>query len=388
MIIIEKPYVSEFLVDSIVQNDWAVLENDTLDIANIEEGAFNIIDQESAKYHFSNVSYPQIYSNSENAICWVRANLPDSKISKYLSLFKDKSEFRKTFADLYPDFSFKELSFEEMKKLSLESLNFPLVIKPAAGFMGFGVHIVQNDADWKSALYNLEGEIKQAQSMFNENVISSSRFLIEDFVEGEEFAVDAYFDKQGLPVILNIFHHPYLNSKDVRNRIYMTSAGIMIKYMAKFAIILKQIGERIDARNLAVHMELRVTPDEKIIPIEVNPMRFSGWCTTDVANYAWGINVYEHFMEQKKPDWNEILAKAPRGVYYFSMAEVPEGLDKTKIKAFNYEKFLANYSNVLEVRRINPKDNPLFAIIFGYTQDKEEVKQILQLNTKDYITFS
>ena len=136
MIIIEKPYVSEFLVDSIVQNDWAVLENDTLDVANIEEGAFNIIDQESAKYHFSNVSYPQIYSNSENGIRWVQANLPESRLSKYLSLFKDKVEFRRTFADLYPEFSFKEVSFEEMKKLSLESLHFPLVIKPAAGFMG------------------------------------------------------------------------------------------------------------------------------------------------------------------------------------------------------------------------------------------------------------
>ena len=58
------------------------------------------------------------------------------------------------------------------------------------------------------------------------------------------------------------------------------------------------------------------------------------------------------------------------------------------LKTFNYEKFLMNYSNIFEVRRINPKNNPLFAIIFGYTQDREEVKQILQLNTKDYIIFS
>jgi hypothetical protein len=76
-------------------------------------------------------------------------------------------------------------------------------------------------------------------------------------------------------------------------------------------------------------------------------MRFSGWCTTDVAKYAWGINVYEYLLNQQKPDWNEILSKANRGVYYFSMAEVPEGMDRSKIKSFNYEKFLANYSNVL-----------------------------------------
>ena len=310
------------------------------------------------------------------------------KLTNYLNLFKDKSKFRTVFSDLYPSFSFKEVTFEELKKTSLESLNFPLVIKPAAGFMGFGVHIIYSDSDWKSALYTLEDEINRAQTMFEENVISSSRFLIEDYIQGEEFAIDAYFDKQGNPVILNIFQHPYLDSKDVRNRIYMTSAGIMIKYMARFATLLKQFGDRADIRNLAIHMEVRVTENEEIIPVEVNPMRFSGWCTTDVAKYAWGVNVYEYFMEQKRPDWNEILSNAQRGVYYFSMAEVPDGLDKNRIKSFNYEKLLANYSNVLEVRRINYKNNPLFAVIFGFTQDKEEVKQILQLNTKDYITFS
>ena len=179
-----------------------------------------------------------------------------------------------------------------------------------------------------------------------------------------------------------------MDSKDVRNRIYMTSVGIMIKYMARFAVLLKQIGDRADIRNLAVHMEVRVTQEEEIVPIEVNPLRFSGWCTTDVARYAWGINVYEYFMEQKKPNWNDLLSEARGGVYYFSMAEVPDGLDRSKIKAFNYDKFLTNYSKVLEVRRIDYKNNPLFAVIFGFTQNKEEVKQILRLNTKDYITFS
>ena len=44
-----------------------------------------------------------------------------------------------------------------------------------------------------------------------------------------------------------------------------------------------------------------------------------------------------------------------------------------------------NYSNVLEVRRINPKNNPLFAIIFGSTKNKDEVVKILSLKTKDYV---
>ena len=207
-----------------------------------------------------------------------------------IAKYENKEESSKSF----------NVTFDELKKTSLESLKFPLVIKPAAGFMGFGVHIIYNDSDWKSALNSLEDEIKRAQVMFEENVISSSRFLIEDYIQGEEFAIDAYYDDQGQPVILNIFQHPYIDSKDVRNRIYMTSVGIMIKYMARFAVLLKQIGDRADIRNLAVHMEVRVTQEEEIVQIEVNPLRFSGWCTTDVARYAWGINVYEYFMNNKK----------------------------------------------------------------------------------------
>ena len=119
-----------------------------------------------------------------------------------------------------------------------------------------------------------------------------------------------YYDKNGNPVILNIFHHPFLNSKDVSDRIYVMSSEIMIKYMAKFAMLLKEIGDKNNIRNFPLHIELRVTDDERIIPIEVNPMRFAGWCTTDVSKYAWGINVYECFMKQTSPDWNEILSKA------------------------------------------------------------------------------
>ena len=162
----------------------------------------------------------------------------------------------------------------------------------------------------------------------------------------------------------------------------------MILYMSHFLLLLKQMGDKNDIRNFPIHIEVRIKEDGEIIPIEVNPMRFAGWCTTDVAKYAWGINVYEYFFEQKKPNWNEILAKASNRIYYFSMAEVPSGMDRKKIKSFDYEKYLANFSNVLELRRINYHEHPLFAVIFGFTTDRDEIHRILELKTKDYAELS
>lgn len=385
MIIIEKPYASEFLIDTIVQNDWPVLENDAVKDADIEEGAFDLVPSDIAKNYYLTQEYPLIYANSENAITWVLDNLPNSNLSSYIKLFKDKIAFREMLKELYPDFYFKAVDFQELKKMPVDDIKFPVVIKPSVGFLSFGVHTVKEQREWKDTIALLEKEMKQAAQMYPGHVVNSSKFIIEEMIDGEEFAIDAYYDRDGEPVILNIFQHPFLNAKDVSDRIYLMSTGIMVKYMAKFAILLREMGQLKNIRNFPMHIEIRVTSDGNIIPIEVNPMRFAGWCTTDVAKYAWGINVYEYFFNQKRPDWNNILANSGKEVFYFSMAEVPSELDRKRIKGFEYERFLSNYSNVLEVRRINPKDNPLFAIIFGSTHNKEEVLKILALKTKDYV---
>lgn len=385
MIIIEKPYASEFLIDTIVQNDWPVLDNEAIEDAEIEEGAFDLLPSDVAKEYYQKQEFPLIYANSENAISWVLENLPESNLSGYIKLFKDKIAFRELLQTMFPDFYFKAVEFEELKKMSPDDIKFPVVVKPAVGFLSFGVHTVRDAKEWKDVISQLEKEMRMAAVMYPNNVVNSARFIIEQLIEGEEYAVDAYFDRNGEPVILNIFQHPFLNSKDVSDRIYLMSIGIMMKYMARFGLLLREIGHLKNIRNFPMHIELRVTPEGEIIPIEVNPMRFAGWCTTDVAKYAWGINVYEYFYDQKKPDWNEILANAKKDVYYFSMAEVPSNMDRKRYKGFQYERFLRNYSNVLEVRKINPLNNPLFAIIFGSTTNKNEVVDILSLKTQDYI---
>ena len=385
MFILEKPYVSEFLIDTIVQNDWAVLDNVSVKDAEFEEGALNLVSSEKSKNYYLAQEYPLIYGNSENATSWVLRNLPDSNLSNYIKLFKDKIQFRDMLKEMYPDFFYQAVEFEELKNMDTANLKFPLIIKPAIGYLSVGVQVIKETKEWKDAISAIEKEIKNTNKLYSKEVVDSSKFIIEELIEGEEFAVDAYFDRDGEPVILNIYQHPLLNSKDVRNRIFLMSTGIMIKYMAKFGLLLREIGQLKNIRNFPIHIELKVTKDEKIIPIEVNPMRFASWCATDIAKYAWGINVYECFNNQTFPDWNTILAEAKKEVFYYSMVEVPNNIEKSKIQGFEYERYLSNYSNVLEVRRIDSKWNPLFAVIFGSTTSKDEVVKILSLKVNDFI---
>ena len=338
----------------------------------------------SLRYYIKQ-EFPLIYSNSENAIDWILEKLPDSNLSSYIKLFKDKSEFRELLKETFPDFYFESVEFAELAKVDAKELKYPIVIKPAVGFLSFGVHTVRSEEEWNKTVVLLDKEMKEAESLYPSTVINSSKFIIEELIEGEELAVDAYYDRNGEAVILNIFKHPFLNEKDVSDRLYLTSAEIMIKYMAKIGMLLRKIEEIKQIKNFPMHIEVRVKDDGTIVPIEVNPMRFAGWCTTDVAKYAWGINVYECFHNHVIPNWNEILSNATKEIFYFSMAEVPTGYDRSKIEGFNYTKFLANYSNVLELRRINYKEHPLFAVIFGSLTEEKEIKRILSLKTKNYI---
>lgn len=57
-------------------------------------------------------------------------------------------------------------------------------------------------------------------------------------------------------------------------------------------------------KNFPAHIEIRIDKNGNINPIEVNPLRFGGWCTTgDISWYAYGFNSYEYFLKGKKPDW-------------------------------------------------------------------------------------
>ena len=385
MFILEKPYVSEFLIDSIVRNNWAVLDNIQVKEANVEEGAFILWNNTKAKNYYLQQEFPLIYSNSENAISWISDNLPKSNLSAYIRLFKDKVSFRKMLKKLYPDFYYEAVDCNMLHSLNPQNIHFPIVLKPAVGFLSFGVHTIKNAQEWNTVLQTLQKEMEIASSLYPENVINSSKFILEELIEGDEFAIDAYYNRDGDAIILNIFQHPFLDEKDVSDRIYIMSVEIMVKYMAKFAQLLREIGQMNNIRNFPFHIEVRVTKNGQIIPIEVNPMRFAGWCTTDVAKYAWGINVYEYFYNHTRPDWTKILSSATKDIYYFSMAEVPANIAQADIKGFDYGKFLSNYSNILEVRRINPQNNPLFAIIFGSTDNYQEINRILGLKTIDYI---
>ena len=385
MILLDEPYVSTFLQKTARDMGIPVLNcsNDRelisiTDLKTVNENEFlNIAKTKSPLL---------LYCNSENSLQWIYRNLEDTGIPRAIEMFKDKVRFRKLVQQIYPHFLFKDVSYNELPNVDTSKIKKPFIIKPAIGFFSMGVHKVSSDDEWESIVGLIQDEMVKVKGLYPTEVMNSSKFIIEDYIEGAEYAIDAYYDNNGDPVILNILEHPFSSNGDVSDRIYFTSKQIISKYRIAFTEVLTSIGKATGISNFPVHVEVRVDQRGNVIPIEVNPMRFAGWCTTDLAFYAYGINVYEHYFNQKRPDWDEILKTDDQKLFCLVVADIPGDINLEAIEAINYEGYLSNFSSLLEFRKVDHKKYPVFAFSFiSVDGDSNEVNEILKLDSRQYI---
>lgn len=383
MIILDNPYVSPLLEDTVAKKSYPVLSNEMARSLS-KFDMMNVLSDEAAVDLLKGEKNPQLYSNSENAINWISTHLNFSELPQKIELFKNKAEFRRLLKEIYPDFYFFESGFDSLSTLDTEKIRFPVVLKPCVGFLSMGVYIIRDAEEWSDVIKNLRDDIEKFRGQFPTEVVDASSFIVEELINGEEFAIDAYFDKDGKPVILNIFKHPFSDETDVSDRVYFTSGEIIKSNHDRFESLLSQIGSLAQLRNFPLHMEVRVD-GERVVPIEINPMRFAGWCVTDLAYFAYGIDVYEYYFEQKTPDWEKILKEKGSEFYYFTIAEVPVSVDKSMIREVDYDGFLKNISHPLEVRKIDYRRHPILAIVFAKTDDYSEMSNILKKDMRDFI---
>lgn len=76
-------------------------------------------------------------------------------------------------------------------------MSFPFVIKPSIGFLSIGDYIINDENDWIKAKEEITPH--NLKSIFPKNVLDTSHFILEDFIQGEEYAVDYYI----IPIEIN-----------------------------------------------------------------------------------------------------------------------------------------------------------------------------------------
>ena len=386
--ILDHPYVSEFLKNTAAELQIPVLKNE-IAVGLKTEKRLNLLEEAEFIEFIKEKGECTLYLNSENSIGWISENLSFTELPEKIELFKNKVKFRELLERLYPELYFKGVEFEKLDEIRVEEIEKPFIIKPAVGFFSLGVHKVSTDAEWDSALNSIKAEVKEIRELYPAQVLDVENFIIEGNIEGNEFAVDAYFNREGKPVVLNIFKHIFSSENDVSDRVYFTSKTVIETYREAVEDLLKEIGKLAELRNFPLHLELRIGEDRRIQPIELNPMRFAGWCTTDIAYFAYGINTYRYFLEQLEPDWDKILADKEGKSFCLVMLNKPADLDLKEVKAFDYEKLLSDFEKPLELRKVNHEKYGFFGYMFTETTESnwQEIERILKSDLREYINF-
>lgn len=389
MLILDKPYVSEFLQRTAEDMKIPVLKrlkNDQV-FDSIQNKKLKLLSEDEFLRIARTQKRLKLYCNSENSINWITKNLANTKIPQHIDFCKDKVKFRQLIKPLYPDFYFQEVEYKDIDNLDVTQIKKPFIIKPSVGFFSIGVYKVTSDEEWGGIVERLTREMESAEGLYPGEVMNSSKFIIEECIAGDEFAIDAYYNASGKPVILNILKHPFSSDTDVSDRMYYTSKEIILEYLEQFKTTLELIGDIACFSNFPVHVEVRIDQDGKVMPIEFNPMRFAGWCVTDIANLAFGINTYAYYFNDKEPDWREILQEKDGKVYSLVLVDFPKGLQESNIKSFDYDAVSAMFSKVLELRKIDFHEYPVFAFVFIETlASSNELETVLKMDFSEFIS--
>ncbi len=387
MILVDKPYISDFFIKNLKENNFPVIDTPTAR-EMLKNDDFNWISEEDAIITHRKNKNNRVYTNSENSIAWIEQKLNSSDLSKNINVFKNKIKFRELIKDLNPEYFFKGVKYDELRKLDLKDLKFPFILKPAIGFFSIGVYKIDDEKSFYESLEKIENEIELFKKVYPKEVLDVNDFIIEDIITGKEYAIDCYFDENGELVILNIMHHIFSSENDVSDRIYSGSKEIMFRYYNEISEFLKTIGAKTDLKNFPAHVEVRINEKGEIHPIEINPLRFGGWHTSgDFIWYAYGINSYDYFLNNKKPNWDKIFESRKDKIYSIVILDNNSGIDVNDIKSFDYNLLLNDFENILELRKIDFKNYPIFGIMFTETsaENKKELEQILTSDLKKYI---
>lgn len=355
MIIVEKPFVSEPLIAWMEETQHPVLDNDMARELVAQGHDLFLCDDETAAARIS--SGERTYTNSENALGWIFDHVDNQELLDAISVFKDKHETRVRLADLDPDLYYRTVTFDEVQDLDYADLPERFVIKPSTGFGSMGVYMIENAEGLAEAKNRIAQDYKIWLERYPEAVIQAGEFIIEEYIQGQEYALEAYFDENGDVHLLNVLRHDFSDESDMSDRLYIASPSMVEEMGALFSSWLEDVNKILGVKNIAVHPEVRLN-ESGVHVIEFNPMRFMGMGGTDISWYAYGTRSFETFLEDKALDWEQMFADAKDRTFATMILNPPA--DTPLEATFDYEALDAKLPRILSPRRFSYPATGLF----------------------------
>jgi len=314
---------------------------------------------------------------SEYSLASVLGKLDPSR-RMAVEVLKDKTKFRELLWEIYPYYSYRSVKAADIKHLKIDKKS---VIKPARGIFGTAVRTIGPETDVQKLSEELMAEIGKNMKVYPDSVLSGEDFIIEDFIEGEEYAVDMFYDARGNPCIVNIMHHPAPQNTAYLHMMYNSSKDAFDKMYAKSKMFFKELNRLLKVKNFAMHSELRLW-NGKVCPIEINAMRFGGMGLCNLVYYSFGINPFLCFLNDVEPDWESVWKGKEDKVYSFFIAYNGAGIKADEFRPMP-EKLKRCFTRVLREQLFDHRRQLAFGIYF-LEETEGNVGKLLRIEFDDF----
>ena len=323
--------------------------------------------------------HDKVCLTTESILDDVLARLEDETRKNAVLTLKDKFAFRKLLKALYPDFYFKQCSLDELLHERLAG-NTKYVVKPVKGCFGSGVRVIVGNTDMHELIAGVKAELAKNIAVFSREVLTPDEFLVESYIEGEEYAADMFYDSHGQPVIVNLYSHPMPRNPAYLHMLYYASRDTFEKIYKPAKEFFVRVNQTLQVTNLPIHAEFKLQ-NGHIIPIELNSFRFGGMGLGNLGYHALAVNSYRHFMEESEPDWDSIW-KARENIYNFFIAYNGENSDLTRTKP-DWDSLRRQFSRILLEVPFDYHKQLAFGILY-IEERPENISRLLEIEFDDY----
>ena len=319
----------------------------------------------------------KICISSEATLESILACLADESTKRALQAMKDKHLFRELLKEDYPSLGYQYINYDDISYLRP---NGKKVLKPVKGCFGTAVKVIDENSDLQDISVEILAEIKKNSAVFSDQVLSQSEFILEDYIDGEEYAVDMFYDSAGQPHIMNIYCHPLPRYKEYLHMIYYTNQSIFKQLYGEVMTFFNRLNHRLQVRNMALHSEFKYL--NELVPIEINAMRFGGMGLGNMVYHSLNINPYEQFIKEESPNWNQIWANHSQSNFVYFIAYNGSNINVHNQRP-NLFKLENQFTHILN-RAVFDYQNQLAFAVYTLDETEDNIDRLLGINFNEY----
>lgn len=307
--------------------------------------------------------------------------MDDDEKKEMVSRLKNKVHCREMLAAIYPEFFFREIPVRDLPEIELTP-GEKYFVKPIKGYWGSAAFPVDSQTDRVALMHEIKAQLSKRTHIFSERVVAKDRLIVEEFLEGEEYAVDMFFNESGQPVITNICHHPLPKKLDYLHVVYYTSHQVFQDLYPKFLEFFHALNRSLNARSIPIHGEFKLHKG-RLTPIELNPLRFGsdGFC--DLSFHAFGFNPFLYFAENRAPDWDALWKGREEKIFAFYLGYNGSDLDIGHYRP-DFRNFRRLFSHILSDTAMNYQDTLAFAVMYIEEDSLERIHELLGVEFNEY----